>query len=165
MHYQRWYAYGSPHIIHKRGVRHGYENPKNPLWDRMMKYIDVTEGCWLWMAATRNGYSTFSMGGKSRYVHRIMYEKFIDRLVDGMVIDHLCEVRNCVNPFHLEQVTSTENIKRSFDNRHSTRFYCKRGHEWNDDNTRYYGKAEQKRCRKCNVIDVAIAREKRNSLA
>ena len=75
-------------------------------------------GCWLWTGSrTRDGYGliTTREGGKQRrsYVHRIAYVKVHGFIPDGLEIDHLCRVRNCFNPSHLEAVTHAENLRRA----------------------------------------------------
>lgn len=69
-------------------------------------------------ALTRGGYGQIrvgSMGDGSRrfaYIHRIVYEHHYGAIPDGMQIDHLCRVRHCCNPEHLEVVTQQENLRR-----------------------------------------------------
>lgn len=67
--------------------------------------------CWIWTAAhTSTGYACFYGEGG----HRVSYALFNGgRPPKGYDIDHLCKVRNCVNPAHLEAVTHRENILRS----------------------------------------------------
>lgn len=50
------------------------------------------------------------------YAHRIAYVKAKGEIADGLTIDHLCKIRNCINPDHLEAVTLSENVKRGFHN-------------------------------------------------
>lgn len=46
------------------------------------------------------------------YVHRIAHELFVGPIPAGLDIDHLCRVRDCANPAHLEPVTRQENLRR-----------------------------------------------------
>lgn len=63
--------------------------------------------CWEWPATiTHNGYATVKHQGKYKRAHRIIYEALMKEIPDGMVSDHLCRNRKCVNPFHIEIVTS-----------------------------------------------------------
>lgn len=63
---------------------------------------------------------------------------------EGMYLDHLCSVKRCVNPAHLEPVTSKENARRYF-NSLST---CVNGHPWTDENT-YRRPTGRRDCRAC----------------
>lgn len=58
------------------------------------------------------GYGKISIGGKGRQAHRAVYENVVGPIPDGLVIDHLCRNRCCVNPDHMEPVTNRENILR-----------------------------------------------------
>lgn len=75
-----------------------------------MAKIDFTDNCWLWTGAlNKDGYGRFG----TTSAHRYSYENFKGKLVIGMEVDHLCRVRNCVRPSHLEQVTKSINRLRS----------------------------------------------------
>lgn len=71
--------------------------------------------CWPWVGLlTPNGYGTFSLGGsKSTYAHRFSYESFVGPIHDGLVVDHVCENRRCVNPLHLRLLTIGANVMAS----------------------------------------------------
>lgn len=90
-----------------------------PLVDRFHdKYIvDPDTGCWLWTAALNNrGYGTLGYGAptyKAGYAHRISYELHHGPIPTDRVVDHMCDVRRCVNPDHLQLLTNRENILRS----------------------------------------------------
>ena len=142
--------------------------------DIISKNIDCEnlDGCWDWNGCIqKSGHGTVrtTIYGKSQryYAHRISYENFIGSLDDELVIDHLCENKKCVNPFHLEQVTSGENVKRYHSNRRLDPYiarsesHCRRLHEYTESNTTYYGIYNQKRCKKCNVFDALEWRAKK----
>lgn len=132
------------------------------LYDGFMGYVDITDGCWLWNGCMdKVGYGIIHTKGKSRYAHRLSYELFIGELDDGLVLDHLCENKSCVNPFHLEQVTVGENTRRGLINKYNSQINCPHGHLWSE-NIRYYlykGKPHRK-CARCNVENVSKYRDK-----
>lgn len=72
-------------------------------------------GCWLWTGAKQKGYAiAFDPNLKKiRLLHRIMKERQLGVLLESyQFLDHICRVRNCVNPDHLDLVTRSENTKR-----------------------------------------------------
>ncbi len=80
---------------------------------RVGHVVDEETGCWLWQGSLyRNGYGQLNRDGQ-RLAHRWYYLTYKGPIPDGMQLDHLCRVRNCVNPDHLEPVTHTENLLRS----------------------------------------------------
>jgi hypothetical protein len=98
-----------------------------PLLRRFQAKVDVTASCWLWTGArTTGGYGLLKVDGRPEYVHRLSYEHHVGPIPDGLQLDHLCRVRCCVNPAHLEPVTGTENIRRG---EPATRTHCPRGHD------------------------------------
>lgn len=72
----------------------------------------VDGGCWVWQGAKRGGYGRVKLAGKTQEAHRVSYEFHIGHIPDGLVLDHLCRNRACINPAHLEPVTQEENIRR-----------------------------------------------------
>lgn len=73
----------------------------------------VPSGCWIArLAKCRKGYAMFSAFGKKHKAHRYSYRIFKGEIPHALTIDHLCSVRDCVNPDHLEAVTLEENIRR-----------------------------------------------------
>jgi hypothetical protein len=94
---------------------------------RFWAKVDKTEGCWLWTAHVfRDGYAVFRVDGKQVYIHRWAYELLVGPIPDGMQVDHLCRVRHCVRPDHLEPVTPRENSRRA--KAANRRTHCQRGH-------------------------------------
>lgn len=70
--------------------------------------------CWVWTGALSDkGYGHLNVGGGvSQYAHRLSYEWRVGPIADGLVIDHLCRNRQCVNPDHLETVSNMVNTQR-----------------------------------------------------
>lgn len=98
----------------------------------------IGTGCWIWRGSrTRKGYG-MAFGTSA---HRATYQWFVGPLVpglsSGMVIDHLCRNRACVNPAHLDQVTIGTNNRRAI----PFKRWCKnglhrRGGNWQNGNGR-----------------------------
>lgn len=80
-------------------------------WARVTK----TETCWLWTGAhDRDGYGAFTENTSTKWrAHRLAYIDACGDHAAGLELDHLCEVRNCVRPDHLEPVTHAENMRRA----------------------------------------------------
>ena len=72
--------------------------------------------CWVWTAAERcGGYGTIGRGGRgggTASAHRVAYELWFGAIPAGLDIDHLCRRPACCNPFHLEAVTRSVNLRR-----------------------------------------------------
>lgn len=106
-------------------------------------------GCWEWTGSINyNGYGQF----RQNCAHRWSYAWFVGVIPERYEIDHLCRVRACVNPAHLEAVTVKENQRRS--SKPWTRGECLRGHKLTPDNIYVWllhGVA-QRTCRKCRMV-------------
>ena len=70
--------------------------------------------CWEWLGNKNpnTGYGKKRFNGKDVLAHRWIYEQLFGIIPDGMVINHICNNRSCVNPHHLEVVTQTENCRK-----------------------------------------------------
>lgn len=129
---------------------------RRPAIERFWERVERTDTCWLWTGAKgARGYGNFKpIGRRTVVVHRYAYEQFVGPIPEGLTIDHLCRVRNCVNPAHLEAVTSRENILRgeSVSAQAARRTHCPRGHAYDAENT-YRTKLGHRSCRACHRLD------------
>ena len=103
--------------------------------------------CWVWSGGgTSAGYGQF----KRKYVHRLSYEEMVGEIPQGLVLDHLCRNKRCVNPDHLDPTTIGINVTRGFEA--LRQLACKRGHKRTPENT--YTKPDgYQECRTCRVIN------------
>lgn len=95
--------------------------------ERWEEKVDKTDSCWLWTGTINKGYGLFKVNGRTVRAHRWAYEQMVGPIPHGLQLDHLCHTENladclnadeclhrrCVNPAHLEPVTSRENVHRS----------------------------------------------------
>jgi hypothetical protein len=90
----------------------GHHSRKAPV-----DYVEEDRGymtpCWIWQLGFAGRYGVASVQGRQDYAHRVYYERYRGPIPTGLQIDHLCEVKACVNPDHLEPVTGAENVRRS----------------------------------------------------
>ena len=115
---------------------------------------DPNGGCWLWSGAPNScGYGQLQVSGRPWRAHRYIYEKLVGPIPSGLQLDHLCRVRLCVNPAHLEPVNNRENVLRGVGRtaENARKTHCARGHEYTPENTRYQFHAgrPQRRCIIC----------------
>jgi len=107
-------------------------------------------GCLLWTGGTRRGYGRIKINGRSYQVHRIVYEMFAGPVPEGLDLDHLCRVRHCAAPSHLEAVTPRVNNMRSTSPSaiNITKTHCAKGHEFDLINTSFTPSG-RRACRIC----------------
>jgi len=124
-----------------------YGDPRLPsrFW---AKVVIGPSGCWVWAGGrTGRGYGQLRSGGVQVGAHRLAYEALCGPIPDGLVIDHLCRNKVCVNPAHLEVVTGAENTRRGCLGVLRVT-HCPRGHEYTEANTI---RDPKRRCRECTV--------------
>jgi hypothetical protein len=121
----------------QRGVEWGLEmippgpEPTLPL------AINLAAPHWLVDRDNGDGYARITIDGRRIYAHCYMWTMMRGPIPKTLQIDHLCRVRNCVNPQHLELVTGGENIRRGngWAGRHARTTHCPQGHPYDEANT------------------------------
>lgn len=143
MHYVRWKTHGD---VNKATLIHN--DPDR----RFREFYEVDDnGCWVWTGRLEaNGYARFTISEERTGAHRWAYERYIGPIPHGKVIDHLCRNRACVNPKHLEPVSTRTNILRgeSFAAKNARKTHCKRGHPFVGSNL-LITRQGYRQCREC----------------
>lgn len=83
--------------------------------------------CWVWTGYARNGYGSVRVPGKNEYLHLLVYRALTGPIPAGWQVDHLCRVRRCLRPKHLEAVMEWVNKSRQNDARGRRREYIGKG--------------------------------------
>ncbi len=127
--------------------------PMNLLRRFAPKVKPQPNGCWLWTANLHpdTGYSRMWLSRHDNKLgHRIAFEWARGPIPEGLVIDHLCRNRACVNPDHMEIVTNVENVMRgeSVFAQNARKTHCLRGHPFDAENT-YPVPTGGRACREC----------------
>lgn len=123
---------------------------RNPI-EQVIKYtVTLPTDCWSWVGPKRaGGYGRIKLDGKKDVLaHRWVYELLRGPIPRGLVIDHLCRNRTCVNPQHMEPVTARENTKRGDVGWRRYVVQCIRGHPLEGDNL-FIAKSGKRSCRSC----------------
>jgi hypothetical protein len=74
--------------------------------------VDRRTGCWIMPVHRKDGYSRIHRDGKLMMGHRMYWEERYGPIPEGLTLDHLCRVRACCNPDHMELCTQAENSSR-----------------------------------------------------
>jgi hypothetical protein len=132
-----------------------------PVIDRIRSRVTIGEsGCWIFEGQRRDGYGQIWVGSRTdgtrrvRKAHEVAYESLIGPVPDGLVLDHLCRNRACVNPEHLEPTTQADNLARSLlvpSTRNARKSACPKGHPYDDENT-YVDRHGKRYCRACRRL-------------
>lgn len=121
------------------------------LTSRFEDRIDKTGSCWLWtLAKNTGGYGVWTVDRRQFLVHRLAYELWVGEIPPGLTVDHLCRVRSCCNPAHLEIVTRGENSLRGDGPAavNARKTHCPKGHPYDETNTCLSG--GRRYCLACN---------------
>lgn len=141
-HYERWRRHGST------------DDPTPTAQERFQRYVDRTDGCWLWTGLQdRHGYGRFYSGERMMGAHHFSWVAERGPVPDGLELDHLCRTPRCVNPDHLEPVTHAENVRRGRAGARKREIAaasktCQKGHTRTDANT-YVSPDGRRHCRDC----------------
>lgn len=136
----------------------GRRQPRAPLAERVERYFQRTEGCWVWTGArtARGRYGAIRGDGRILYAHRAVWEVLVGPIPDGAVLDHDCRNGLCVNPAHLQVTTQERNVlynSASPAALNARRTYCIRGHELTEDNVYHPpSNPEHRQCRACRAV-------------
>lgn len=129
-------------------------------WNLLRKHVEIRPSCWNWRGSVNDGYAIFSVqcDRKTKWkryrAHRFIYELMRGPVPLGLVLDHLCRNRACVNPEHLEVVPNKVNVLRGvgLTAQNARKTHCKNGHEFTPANTRFI----RPRGRGCKTCDAQI---------
>ncbi len=139
---------------YQRIRRHGALVNPDALDRAIAKLRFDDSGCWVWTGyRNENGYGQIGADSVVVLAHRWFYEQLVEPIPEGLTLDHLCRVKACVNPEHLEPVTLAENIRRSAPFREyvDTRVVCANGHPLSGSNAYpRSGRRSSLGCRACD---------------
>lgn len=146
--------------------------PVTSVMERILARIEINpevawndDPCWLWWGAKVRGHGRMDVGstvdGTARtvQVHREAYENLVGPIPRGLTLDHLCRVRHCCNPDHLEPVTNGENVLRGdgLTAINARKTHCPAGHPYDAANT-YVIPSGGRGCRECRRARRSVAR-------
>jgi hypothetical protein len=128
----------------------------------LTRFVEEDRGhgtpCHIWTSSlTPDGYGRIQIGGRTIRAHRATYTERHGAIPDGLQIDHLCRQKACVNPDHLEAVTSKENTRRHY----ALQTHCKYGHPLSGENLRILVGGY----RACRICRHAMCSNRRRRLA
>jgi len=134
---------------------------KNAPIVRFWQKVEIQDnGCWEWMGNINwKGYGGLRFNGRWVKAHRFAYELLVGPIPEDLQIDYLCRNRRCVNPAHMELVTTQENTRRGI-HRNSVKTHCSHGHPFDLFNTYFQRNKEGVICRVCRACHRERARKR-----
>lgn len=131
-----------------RAIRRGRPSDYAPQLGPCLLYLGASNG---------NGYGQFRYNDRNGYAHRYAWERVHGPIPNGLTVDHLCRVRNCVEVTHLELVDGPTNTRRGA----ASRDHCPNNHPYSPDNT---GRRRTTReCRTCKSNTWRRSEQRRRS--
>lgn len=137
--------------------------------ERFWSRVDKADACWIWSGYVNSeGYGRLKFDGRLRLAHRVAYALIRGPIPDGLTLDHLCGVKACVNPAHLEPVTAAVNYRRAVDagllarngDGQRQKTHCPKGHPYDAVNT-YVTPSGSRDCRTCRAAANARFQKRR----
>jgi HNH endonuclease len=119
------------------------------LSDRLLARSIRVGDCLIWQGPhTPAGYGCLMVEGTTRLAHRLAYQEWVGPIPGDKQLDHLCRTRDCIEPTHLEIVTSRENTMRgeSFAAINAAKTQCPNGHGY----TLLRSGRRHRRCLECD---------------
>lgn len=142
----------------------------NPMFDdiaisRFWSKVDKRgpDECWPWLGPLHRGYGAFGFKRKTYLSQRASMIVHGHDIPEKMHVDHMCRNRSCVNPNHLRIVTSKVNTLEnsvSVTAINAAKTHCKRGHPFDEANTKYGRRRYERICRACRPIDARLKRQR-----
>lgn len=160
MHLTRWYRTGTTN------------SPRPDLDARLARFLETQDmgyssPCLVSLISKDpQGYTRIKVDGVRHLMHRLVYEMRVGPIPEGLELDHLCRVRHCANPAHLEPVTPQVNQRRGygFSGINARKTQCVRGHDLTPENV-YLTRRNMRQCRACRAIHQANYRQRRKASA
>lgn len=126
----------------------------------MNRMVVEASGCWRWTGSTTGGYGQCNFLRGERRAHRLAYRTFVGPIPEGLVLDHLCRNRSCVNPSHLEPVTNQTNVLRGTGStaERARMTHCREGHPL--ERNPYRTSRNERWCRICQNQRKALSKQR-----
>lgn len=138
-------------------------------WERFWAQVDASGVCWEWTGKPdRKGYGRFWVAvGRTISAHRWSWQQLVGPVPARLELDHLCRNRLCVNPDHLEPVTTRTNVIRGggITAINARKTHCKLGHPFDEANTRLGRDGVGRTCRTCERAKFRRHRAQKRQLA